>query len=113
MDLEFYKKGFSPATPSVYYDVLVSKLSDVAIESVYADFYSTSTFNDIDKLKNIKSETLIISANDDYIMPKNASKILSDNIKQNTWLQVADAGHFIVTEKPSVVAEMINDFVTK
>lgn len=113
MDLDFYKKGFSPATPSVYYDVLVSKLSDVAIESVYADFYSTASFNDIDKLKTIKSETLIISANDDYIMPKNASKVLSENIKKSTWLKVADAGHFIVTEKPDVVAEMINKFVVK
>lgn len=113
MDLDFYKKGFSPATPSVYYDVLVSKLSDVAIESVYADFYGTSLFNATDKLKDIQSETLIISANDDYIMPKNASKILADNIKNVTWLQVADAGHFIVTEKPAVVAEMINNFVTK
>lgn len=113
LDLSFYKNGFSPSTPSVYYDIVVSKLGDVPIESTYADFYSTSSFNDTYKLDKINKSTLIISADDDIIMPTDASKVLADGIKHNEWKQVANAGHFVVTEKPDIIAEMINDFVAK
>lgn len=111
MDLSFYKNGFSPATPPAYYDALVSRLGTVSIETTYKDFYSTSSFNDTKKLHKIHKKTLIISANDDIIMPPNASQILHDGIKHSTWVKVPNAGHFVIMEQPTAVANAIQDFV--
>lgn len=113
LDLSFYQLGFSPSTPSVYYNALVSRLNLVSLEATYHDFYATSQFNDTDKLHKINKDTLIISADDDRIMTPNAAQVLHDGIEHNTWLKVPKAGHFIIMEQPSAVANAISSFVTK
>lgn len=113
MDLTFYERGFSPSSPRAYYDALVSRLNLVSMNSVYADFYSTSLFNDTPKLKKINKETLIVSANDDKIMLPNAQNVLHKGIKHSTLVEVPEAGHFIIMEKPQILASAIQKFVTK
>lgn len=113
LDLDFYKRGFSPASPSILYDVTIGLIANVSLKATYADFYATTLYNNTNEFSKINKDTLIISGNDDIIMPKDASKIMHDKIKKSTWVQVPNAGHFITTEAPAAVAKAIEDFVTK
>lgn len=113
LDLSFYQRGFSPASPSAYYDAMVSRLGLVSIETTYADFYATSLFDNTNRLNDIKVDTLILSADDDQIMPSSAGSVLSEGIERNKWIQVANAGHFIILEQPEILANAIQSFVTK
>lgn len=112
MDLDFYKNGFSPSTPSTYYEALVSRLGAVDLNSVYCDFYATSKFTDTDILYKIKKKTLIISANDDMIMPTDAGKILATGIPNNEWVEIQNAGHFVVMEQPALLVKAIQEFIS-
>lgn len=113
MDLDFYHRGFSPSTPSYYFDGLVNAVSRVSIQAAYADFYSTTLYNNTDNFKNINKDTLIIQGNDDIIMPQGAAELMHEKIKHSTLLKLDNAGHFITTEKPTEVANAIQNFLTK
>lgn len=113
LDLEFYKRGFSPKSPSIMFDMTVKAVGNVSVKAAYADFYATTTYNNTKKFESLNKPTLIISGSDDIIMSKDAAKIMHAKIKDSVHIEIPNAGHFLTTEAGQLVAEAIQDFITK
>lgn len=58
----------------------------------------------------IQAPTMVISGEDDLLVPLENSEIIKNCIPNSIHIRVPEAGHDITTEKPSLIAEMIRDF---
>ena len=58
----------------------------------------------------IKAPTMVISGEDDLLVPLENSEIIKNCIPNSIHIRVPEAGHDITTEKPFLIAEMIRDF---
>lgn len=62
-------------------------------------------------LKNIDVSTLIIAAEEDRVKPPKYSKIISREIPRSTYVEIREAGHAVILEKPSVVNYLLAGFI--
>jgi len=58
----------------------------------------------------IKTPTLVISGEDDRLVPFENSEVIKNCVPNAIHIRVPDAGHDITTEKPELIAEMISEF---
>ncbi len=63
-------------------------------------------------VSRIKAPTLVISGAEDLLVPFENSEIIKNCIPNSVHIRVPDAGHDITTEKPAMIAEMLNDFAS-
>lgn len=64
-----------------------------------------------DRLKNIRSSTLIISGNEDIVIPFENSYILEDNIPNSQIFTVEGGGHGFFYQYPNYIAHAISRFI--
>jgi len=58
----------------------------------------------------IKTPTMIISGEDDLLVPFENSEVINDYMPNSVHVRVPGAGHDITTEKPELIAEMLREF---
>ena len=80
----------------------------VVIES-FRDF--VKNFDMRNKLKEIKTPTLILVGENDRMLPPRMSRFLADNIKGAELHIIDEAGHEVMLEKPEEVAKKIDVFL--
>ncbi len=73
--------------------------------------YSLKNFNVLDKLHNIKNETLIICASRDKITPKSINYEIHEAISGSKFITVNKAGHFSTIERAPEINQYILDFL--
>ena len=74
-------------------------------------FYASYTFDGVEQLPNIKAKTLIISGDEDQIIPLENSSFLSNNITAADLLTYNEVGHLILIEEPEKFAQDIVQFL--
>lgn len=62
-------------------------------------------------LKNINVPTLVISAEEDRVKPPKYSKIIAREIPNSTYVEIREAGHAVILEKPDIVSYLITGFI--
>ncbi|MBN1114608.1 MAG: alpha/beta fold hydrolase [Oligoflexia bacterium] len=62
------------------------------------------------KIKKIKIPCLVISGEEDTLVPPENSEIISNALENSTHITLPQCGHDITTEEPAYIAEMIRDF---
>jgi proline-specific peptidase len=73
--------------------------------------YGLSQFNVLDRLSEIKNETLIIASSHDRSMPVSVNKIIHDNISNSRFEVIEKAGHSSPIERAPEINELIIKFL--
>lgn len=72
---------------------------------------SSESFDVRDQLKLIKSKTLIVSAEEDYLTPLKNQEYLYNNIQNSEWIKIPNAGHASMYEKPLLFVTLVLGFI--
>lgn len=107
-DPSFIRMGFSSHTSSQLIEKLVDIFAEVAAPVLYADFKACNEFDVSQELDKINLPTLVIVGAEDKLTPVKLSQHLCDNINNCTLEIIADAGHFVMLEKPEEVNRIIS-----
>jgi len=105
-ELAFSKKAATDIKEKV-----LQEMKNISPEAVYGDFEACDKFNIMDRLKEIKTPTLIICALDDQLTPVKYSEYLKNNISNSKLEVIADAGHMVMLEKPKEFNEKLEKFI--
>ncbi|MGI5821882.1 MAG: alpha/beta hydrolase [Acholeplasmataceae bacterium] len=74
---------------------------------------SSESYNVRNKLKNIKSPTLIITGKQDYITSVEEAKYLNDHIPNSDLILIEGTGHTVVYEKPHLFITTLLGFINQ
>ncbi|MFX0093208.1 MAG: alpha/beta fold hydrolase [Candidatus Hodarchaeota archaeon] len=80
-------------------------------EVMLRDFKACDAFNLFNEVKNISVPTLIICGTDDLLTPLKFSKYLHDQIPKSKLVEISEAGHMTMLEKPQVFNQALKNFV--
>lgn len=69
------------------------------------------SFHSFERLKDIKSPTLVISGKEDILVPHENSILLAENIPGAKLSLLDNLGHGLFTPDPMLIAELITDFL--
>ncbi|MBA7653854.1 putative aminoacrylate hydrolase RutD [subsurface metagenome] len=69
------------------------------------------SFNSYERLKDIKSPTLVISGKEDILVPHENSILLAENILGARLSLLDNLGHGLFTPDPLLIAKIIIDFL--
>jgi pimeloyl-ACP methyl ester carboxylesterase len=71
------------------------------------------TFDSYDRLQDIKAPTLVISADEDRIIPAGNSKVLAGKIPGAELAMIANAGHGFITDSTAEASRIVLDFLQR
>jgi len=87
------------------------KSNPISVQDIENFAYGLSQFNVLDRLSNIKNETLIIAGSHDRSMPVSVNKIIHDNIPNSRFEVLEKAGHTSPIERAPEINKFIIDFL--
>ena len=95
-----------------------AKLADIIADAErsvpavsYGDFTACNTFDVTGRLGEIKTHTLVLTAEDDRLAPVKLGRFIHDNVSGSEYVNIAEAGHFSPVEKPDEVNDAIRIFL--
>ena len=106
--------GQFSASPKTPMEVIKPCLEDTARqkpEVVAGDFRACHVFNVIERLGEIKTPVLIISAQDDLLTPPKYGELLEQKIPGSRRVHILDSGHMIPVEKPEEFSRALIAFL--
>jgi pimeloyl-ACP methyl ester carboxylesterase len=86
-------------------------LRAVAPSVIYADYLACARFDLYDAVGSIMLPTLVICGDEDRMIPPEESCCLSQRIPNAQLVKIHGAGHMMIIEKPSEVAEAVSRFL--
>lgn len=97
---------------------LISNLENMVSNFTIEDYEKqvTALLNRPDATKvlpNIKVPTLLLSAVEDLWSPFSQHKSMSESIQNSTLVEIEDAGHMVICEKPELIAKEIDSWINK
>ncbi|PKM77499.1 MAG: alpha/beta hydrolase [Firmicutes bacterium HGW-Firmicutes-15] len=110
-DPGFIRMAFSPQTSSTTVEEMVKTFAAVAPSILYTDFNACNELDVSHELDKISLPALVIVGADDKLTPLKLSQYLCSNISNCTLEIIADAGHFVMLEKPEEVNRLISEFL--
>lgn len=100
-----FAKGFLAQPMSVY----VKNLPAVR-KQIRAIMEWPGSFN---RLENIKKDTLILTGNEDIVVPPENSRILNERIENSTLKMIEGGGHGMLYQYPEIFVNVVTDFLKK
>lgn len=78
--------------------------------SLHADFAATAAFDGAEVAASVTAPTLVISGAHDMMTPPKLGKAVAAAIDGAEYLELADAGHMLMTERPAEVSKALAAF---
>lgn len=106
-------RAFSDLTPREERERLIREGLEtvppyVAVQS-FSDF--VKNFDMRNKLAEIDAPTLVMVGERDRMLPPRMSRYLADNIRNSIYVEIPEAGHEVMLEKPDEVVRAIDEFL--
>ena len=89
-----------------------SLLAPIPPHSYRRQLMAVLDFNSYERLKDIKSPTLVISGKEDILVPHENSILLAENIPGAKLILLDNLGHGLFTPDPKLITDLIIDFLT-
>jgi pimeloyl-ACP methyl ester carboxylesterase len=103
--------SFSPHAPSRLVE-LASRRMEATRQSVfYGDLLACDGFDVMHRLGSVQQTTLVICGEDDQMTPVRYAQYLSSTIPHARLSIIPNAGHMVMLEQPSLVAESLLSFL--
>lgn len=103
--------AWSPHTPPPIVEHGRSFLAATDAQVMYGDFCACNAFDISQELGQIDQPTLILAAEDDHLTPVKYGRYLADHIPHSQLIILPHAGHMMMVEQPTAVAEAIENFL--
>jgi len=112
-DPDFIRLAFAPQASPELVATMVETFAQVPTEILFADFAACNEFDVSQQLDQIELPTLVIAGQYDKLTPLKLSEFVSGHIKNSQLQLIADAGHYVMLERPEEVNQQILAFVNK
>jgi len=89
-----------------------SLLAPIPPHSYRRQLMAAFSFNSYQRLKNIKTPTLVLSGKEDILVPHENSILLAENIPGAKISLLDNLGHALFTPNPTLIAKIIIEFLT-
>lgn len=89
-----------------------SLLAPIPPHSYRRQLMAAFSFNSYERLKNIKTPTLVLSGKEDILVPHENSILLAENIPGAKLYLLDNFGHALFTPDPLLIAKIIIEFLT-
>ncbi|MGB9736130.1 MAG: alpha/beta fold hydrolase [bacterium] len=89
-----------------------SILTHSSPQSAYDDFLACDRFDEMNRIDNIRTKTLIIVGDNDMMTPPKYAAFLHQKISGSELVNIKDAGHMVMMEKPHEVNMAIERFIS-
>ncbi|MBS3786769.1 alpha/beta fold hydrolase [Candidatus Bipolaricaulota bacterium] len=117
---EIYRKGYRYSVSEDFFEdeETVEKLVDMRVEDAQPEeayqrqFQAASEFDLSDRLGEIETDTLIVSGEEDRVVPGQFAEQLNEGIPNSRLEVVEGAAHLIHIEKPEVLNSLVTDFIS-
>lgn len=107
------KFAWHKETADVFTSVARQHLLDTDPLVIHGDFTACNNFDFRERLSEIAVPTLVIGGDTDKMMPLANSQFLADHIPQAQLVVIANAGHYMMTEKTASVSKAIVAFLNQ
>ena len=81
--------------------------------SLHADFAATAAFDGTDLAQSVSAPTVVISGQRDLMTPPKLGKAAAAAIDGATYIEFADAGHMLMTERPLELSKALHSFFSR
>ena len=105
------RAGVAPVNVETVPSTILSDQVEPASYILYRDLAACNIFDCMPRLQDIHLPTLIICGTDDTATPVKYSQYLHDHIAGSTLRIIADAGHYVMREKPELVNAAITEWL--
>lgn len=78
--------------------------------SLHADFAATAAFDGTELAASVTAPTLVISGQHDMMTPPKLGRAVADAIAGSQYVELAGAGHMLMTERPAEVSKALAAF---
>jgi len=79
--------------------------------ATFGDLVAYQQWNEVDRLSNITAPTLIVHGTDEREATRSSAATLAEQIQHSQLETIENAGHSILMEAPSALAERIGIFL--
>ncbi|MHB8599744.1 MAG: alpha/beta fold hydrolase [Ktedonobacteraceae bacterium] len=107
------KAGVAPVNVEIVPPTILSDQVEPASYILYRDLSACNIFDCMPRLQDIHLPTLIICGTDDAATPVKYSQYLHEHIAGSTLRIIADAGHYVMREKPEIVNSAIMEWLER
>lgn len=87
------------------------RLHDAGSDVVYNDFLACSRFDLSDRLVDVGIPVLVIAADQDRMVPQEASRRITETLEHGTFAGLENCGHYMHIEQPRRVAAVLASFL--
>jgi len=87
------------------------QLESCPAEVVHGDYLACNNFDARERLAEITCPALVVGATHDRMTPPRLSQFLADNLPGATFYLVEEAGHYLPSEHPHEVAEILSGWL--
>ena len=107
------KAGVAPVNVETVPPTILSEQVEPASYILYRDLAACNIFDCMPRLQEIHLPTLIICGTDDAATPVKYSQYLHERIAGSALRIIADAGHYVMREKPEAVNKAITEWLER
>jgi pimeloyl-ACP methyl ester carboxylesterase len=95
----------------LFREYLVSQITESDSRAYRRTILSLASFNELGRLAQIKSPTLVVTGENDSTIPPALQKRMADRISGSLQKQVPKAGHAIIVQRPDEVNHLLGNFL--
>lgn len=105
--------SFGPSADAHLKELGAQRMAETRPAVLYGDFLACDGFDVMERLGEIKAPTLIMCGAEDRMTPPRYAETLKERIAGARLQIVAGAGHMLMLEQPTIVAEALAAFLNK
>jgi pimeloyl-ACP methyl ester carboxylesterase len=102
---------FSPQTSPQLIALVGRRMTETRPSVLHGDFLACSSFDEMERICQIRQPTLVMCGNDDRMTPPRYAQFLATNIPGANLEAIPDAGHMVMLEQPRAVAAALGKFL--
>jgi pimeloyl-ACP methyl ester carboxylesterase len=104
--------SFSENAPVKLSELAAQRMSETRQSVLHGDFLACDSFDELERISQIRKPTLILCGDKDRMTPLRYSQFIANNIPDAILKSIPDAGHMVMLEKPLAVAKALTDFLS-
>ena len=103
--------GLSPQSDAAAMRPQIETFTKAGSEVTFGDFSACNNFDVMDRLAEIQTPVLVLTATDDYLTPPKYGQFMADKIPHARLANIENAGHMAPFEKPAEFNQAVVEYL--